>query len=147
MTGQASFFLTGLTGLKGLAMGGETKYSCEMLRVELDPLWPSLSDGAREEASAWADIARRMGSAADKGAELARCRADYSGLLGRVGRGTVYRRIGGVRRLGLEGAVSKAELRRARGSAVGLHGADPALPAGFVAWWGGCAGRTSGGSA
>ena len=108
----------------------------EMLRIELDPLWPGLSDAARAEASAWADVARRMLAADDKGLELVRCRQDYGGLLKRVGRGTVYRKIKAVTSKGLEGILSKAEMRRAKGGGP----CETSLPPAFVAWWRGLCG-------
>lgn len=108
----------------------------EMLRVELDPLWPRITDDARAKASAWAEVARRMAAAPDKAAELVICRADFGAVLGGMGRGTVYRRIDAIRRNGLEGAVGQAEMRRAvRGADAGSR-----LPAEFVAWWRGLCG-------
>lgn len=54
----------------------------EMLRFDLDPRWPRLSDKARETASAWEDVARRMLSATDKTAALMVCRDLYAPVWG-----------------------------------------------------------------
>jgi len=101
-----------------------------MLRIELDPRWPRLTDQARETASAWADVARRMDAAADKSAELLVCRELYAPVLGAMSRTTVYRRVAAITEMGLEGAVSKADLKRAQGGADGT-----ALPPAFVEFW------------
>ncbi len=108
----------------------------EMLRIDLDPRWSRLTDKARETASAWVDVARRMDAATDKAAELLVCRELYAPILGAMSRTTVYRRVAAITTFGLEGAVSKSDLKRAQGGADGTT-----LPVAFVEFWQGLCGQ------
>jgi len=102
----------------------------EMTRFDLDPIWSRLTNPERERASAWRAVYQRMRLAPDKGAELQLCRRDYAALLGAMPTGTVYRRLAAIGSLGLPGAVTAHEARRAAGASA----AEAALPAGFKSW-------------
>lgn len=103
----------------------------ERLRPELDALWPRLRNEERAQVSAWCEIARRMGAAADKTGELALVLRQFGPLVPHISRNTVYRRLERIRAEGpVAGVLGRAALDRARGRARGTS-----LPPGLVAHW------------
>lgn len=113
-----------------------TNGALEMARVELDPAWSRLRDDERAQASAWAEVYRRMVMADDKTAALALCRREF-GVLLPTSTSTIYRRITAITKCGLEGAIGARALRRAESIDTGL---PCTLPMRFVAWWQGLCG-------